>query len=253
MPHLRHLALWHKLDDHTFVLPSMGHNRGVVDCGPGLHSSVRKSLQCFGSVSLWTSKFESPFNHQKQQQKFQMADTTGPKTMFLISTVFTAVYYIGLGFGRCWYSFFFLQILRIGYQLDATVEMYLATITTERERTSALMVLTIPQAISMFFAPIIASKVAVYTTLRISQMINGVVLAAILVPILLFFLPTTHSIPKLATARLRPQVREIVIASASFKSDRQNLSGLLANDHQKSGASRRSNSTKFFDCCLCLL
>jgi len=32
--------------------------------------------------------------------------------------------------------------------------MYLATVTTERERTGALMILSIPQAISMFFAPI---------------------------------------------------------------------------------------------------
>uniref|UniRef100_A0A1I8C3B9 MFS domain-containing protein n=1 Tax=Meloidogyne hapla TaxID=6305 RepID=A0A1I8C3B9_MELHA len=46
------------------------------------------------------------------------------------------------------------QILRVGYQLDSTAEMYLATVTTERERTGALMILSIPQAISMFFAPI---------------------------------------------------------------------------------------------------
>ncbi|KAI1717990.1 major facilitator superfamily domain-containing protein [Ditylenchus destructor] len=134
-----------------------------------------------------------------------ITDSTGPKTMFLFSAVFTALYYVGLGFGRCWYSFFFLQILRIGYQLDSTIEMYLATITTERERTGALMFLTIPQAMSMFIAPVVASKIAVYTTLRISQILNGIVLATVLVPVLLFFLPTTHSIPRLASARLRPQ------------------------------------------------
>lgn len=38
-----------------------------------------------------------------------------------------------------------IKLLRMGYQLDATAEMYLATITTERERTSALMRLTVPQ------------------------------------------------------------------------------------------------------------
>lgn len=97
------------------------------------------------------------------------------------------------------------QILRVGYQLDSTAEMYLATVTTERERTGALMILTIPQAISMFFAPIIGSKIAVYTTLRLSQIINGCVMAALLIPVLVFFLPTTHSVPRLATARLRPQ------------------------------------------------
>ena len=37
------------------------------------------------------------------------------------------------------------------------------------------------------------------------QAINGVVMAATLVPVLLFLLPTTHSIPRLASARLRPQ------------------------------------------------
>lgn len=37
------------------------------------------------------------------------------------------------------------QVLRFGYQLDSTAEMYLATVTTERERTGALMKLTVPQ------------------------------------------------------------------------------------------------------------
>jgi hypothetical protein len=46
------------------------------------------------------------------------------------------------------------QILRVGYQLDSTAEMYLATVTTERERTGALLILAIPQATSMFFGPI---------------------------------------------------------------------------------------------------
>lgn len=110
----------------------------------------------------------------------------------------------------------------MGYQLDSTIEMYLATVTTERERTSALMVLTIPQAIAMFFAPILASKVAVYTTLRISQILNGCLLAAILIPVLLFFLPTTHSIPKLATAKLRPQVNLKIILNELKKFIKQN-------------------------------
>lgn len=88
--------------------------------------------------------------------------------------------------------------------------MYLATVTTERERTSALMIFTIPQALSMFFAPIVASKVAVYTSLRASQIINGVLLPIVLIPILIFLLPTTHSIPRLAAAKLRPQVSIIV-------------------------------------------
>lgn len=135
----------------------------------------------------------------------QLADSMGPKTMFLFSAVITSLYYSLLGFARCWYSFFFLQILRVGYQLDATAEMYLATVTTERERTSALMRLTVPQALAMFFGPMVASQLAVYTTLRSSQIICGIVLLISLVPVIYFLLPQTHSIPKLATARLRPQ------------------------------------------------
>ncbi|KAH7699273.1 Protein Y71G12B.25 [Aphelenchoides avenae] len=135
----------------------------------------------------------------------QFTDTLGPKAMFLFSAILTSLYYVGLGFGRCWYSFFLLQILRIGYQLDSTAEMYLATVTTERERTGALVIMTIPQALSMFLAPIAASKLAVYTTLRTSQILNGLIMGSLLVPALLFFLPSTHSIPKLASARLRPQ------------------------------------------------
>ncbi|CAI2321673.1 unnamed protein product [Caenorhabditis sp. 36 PRJEB53466] len=135
----------------------------------------------------------------------QLADTLGAQSMFLLSVVFTAVYYSGISMARSWYSFFFLQLLRFGYQLDGTAEMYLATVTTESERTSALMRLTIPQAGAMFFGPIVGSKVAAWTSLRTSQFIVGIVLAATMVPVLLFLLPTTHSIPRLASARLRPQ------------------------------------------------
>ncbi|MFH4978502.1 hypothetical protein AB6A40_005211 [Gnathostoma spinigerum] len=135
----------------------------------------------------------------------QLADTMGPKTMFLFSTIVISIYYAALGFARDWYTFFFLQLLRMGYQLDATAEMYLATITTERERTVALMRLTVPQAIAMFFGPMIASQLAVATSLRISQTVCGIALFATLTPFIYYFLPQTHSVPKLATARLRPQ------------------------------------------------
>ncbi|CAK5012999.1 unnamed protein product [Meloidogyne enterolobii] len=135
----------------------------------------------------------------------QMTDSIGPKIMFLFSTILTSIYFVGLGLCRTWITFFLLQILRVGYQLDSTAEMYLATVTTERERTGALMILSIPQAISMFFAPIVGSRIASYTTLRASQMICGGVMPIVLIPVVLFLLPTTHSIPKLATAKLRPQ------------------------------------------------
>ncbi|VDN23756.1 unnamed protein product [Gongylonema pulchrum] len=123
----------------------------------------------------------------------QLADTTGPKTMFLFASVIVSIYYSALAFARCWYSFFFLQILRIGYQLDATAEMYLATITTERERTGALMRLTVPQALAMFLGPMFASQIAVQTSLRASQFICGIVLFITLTPFVYFVLPQTHS------------------------------------------------------------
>ncbi|KAI6182450.1 Membrane transporter [Aphelenchoides bicaudatus] len=135
----------------------------------------------------------------------QLTDSIGPKVMFMFSTVLTSIYYIGLGFCRHWYSFFFLQILRFGYQLDSTAEMYLATVTTERERTGALLLMGLPQALSMFLAPMAASKMAVWTSLRTSQMASGVVMGITLLPVLMFLLPTTHSVPRIASARLRPQ------------------------------------------------
>nr|CAD2198878.1 unnamed protein product [Meloidogyne enterolobii] len=67
----------------------------------------------------------------------QMTDSIGPKIMFLFSTILTSIYFVGLGLCRTWMTFFLLQILRVGYQLDSTAEMYLATVTTERERTGA--------------------------------------------------------------------------------------------------------------------
>ncbi|GMR52293.1 hypothetical protein PMAYCL1PPCAC_22488 [Pristionchus mayeri] len=134
----------------------------------------------------------------------QIADTTGPKTMFMVSVVFTSIYYSGISLARSWYGFFFLQVLRFGYQLDSTAEMYLATVTTERERTGALMKLTVPQAAAMFFGPVLGSKIAAWTSLRVSQGACGIVMFLALMPVLAFMLPTTHSIPRLASARLRP-------------------------------------------------
>lgn len=58
---------------------------------------------------------------------------------------------------------------------------------------------------AMFFGPIVGSKIAAYTTLRTSQFICGGALLLTLMPVIAFLLPTTHSIPRLATARLRPQ------------------------------------------------
>ncbi|VDO26251.1 unnamed protein product [Brugia timori] len=135
----------------------------------------------------------------------QIADSTGPKTMFLFSSVIISIYYSALAFAKCWYSFFFLQLLRVGYQLDATAEMYLATITTERERTSALMRLTVPQALAMLLGPMFASQLAIKTSLRASQFICGIALTVTLTPFIYYVLPQTHNVPKLATARLRPQ------------------------------------------------
>ncbi|CAG9538023.1 unnamed protein product [Cercopithifilaria johnstoni] len=135
----------------------------------------------------------------------QIADTTGPKTMFLFSAIIISIYYSALAFAKCWYSFFFLQLLRVGYQLDATVEMYLATITTERERTTALIRLTVPQALAMLLGPMFASQLAIRTSLRASQFICGIALIGTLTPFIYYVLPQTHSVPKLATARLRPQ------------------------------------------------
>lgn len=58
----------------------------------------------------------------------------------------------------------------------------------------------------MFFGPMVASQLAIHTNLRTSQFICGIVLFVTLVPVIYKFLPETHSVPKLATARLRPQV-----------------------------------------------
>jgi Na+/melibiose symporter-like transporter len=61
------------------------------------------------------------------------------------------------------------------------------------------------KAISMFLAPMAASRIAIWTSLRTSQIANGFLMGAVLIPIIFFLLPTTHSVPRLASARLRPQ------------------------------------------------
>ncbi|KAE9416265.1 hypothetical protein Angca_000912 [Angiostrongylus cantonensis] len=161
----------------------------------------------------------------------QMADTAGAKAMFMLSCIFTSIYYSGISIAKSWYGFFFLQLLRFGYQMDGTAEMYLATITTERERTGALMRLTVPQAIAMFFGPILGSKIAAYTTLRTSQFICGVTLLFTLMPVLAFLLPTTHSIPRLATARLRPQDYWPMITKNTALKEGLILRGLIVSSY----------------------
>uniref|UniRef100_A0AC35TQ59 MFS domain-containing protein n=1 Tax=Rhabditophanes sp. KR3021 TaxID=114890 RepID=A0AC35TQ59_9BILA len=136
----------------------------------------------------------------------QLTDTTGPKTIFIFASICTCFYYCGLALCHTWLAFFLVQIFRIGYQLDSTAEMYLATITTEKERTGALMTLTIPQAIAMFIGPITASRIAVWTDLRTSQFSAGIAMFVTIIPVIYFALPSTHGIPKIASARLRPQV-----------------------------------------------
>ena len=68
------------------------------------------------------------------------------------------------------------------------------------------MVLEVFQAIAMFLGPMFASQIAVHTNLRVSQFVCGVAMLITLTPFIYYVLPQTHSVPKLATARLRPQV-----------------------------------------------
>ena len=67
----------------------------------------------------------------------------------------------------------------------------------------------------MFFGPMLASQLAVQTTLRSSQIICGIAMLITLVPVVHIMLPETHTIPKLATARLRPQVQFVVTIFSS--------------------------------------
>lgn len=62
------------------------------------------------------------------------------------------------------------------------------------------------QALAMLLGPMFASQLAVSTSLRGSQFICGIALIVTLTPFIYYVLPQTHSVPKLATARLRPQV-----------------------------------------------
>lgn len=80
----------------------------------------------------------------------------------------------------------------------------------------------------MFLAPMAASKVAIWTSLRTSQIASGFVMGLTLIPVLLFLLPTTHSVPRLASARLRPQVKTCLLIKLN------RVLGLLANDYTQS-------------------
>lgn len=51
-----------------------------------------------------------------------MADSTGAQTMFILSTVFTCIYYAGISAAGSWYSFFFLQVWKTFFDdTDCTI------------------------------------------------------------------------------------------------------------------------------------
>lgn len=67
------------------------------------------------------------------------------------------------------------------------------------------------QALAMLLGPMFASQLAIKTSLRASQFICGIALTVTLTPFIYYVLPQTHNVPKLATARLRPQVAVTLI------------------------------------------
>lgn len=75
------------------------------------------------------------------------------------------------------------------------------------------------QALAMLLGPMFASQLAIRTSLRASQFICGIALIVTLTPFIFYVLPQTHNVPKLATARLRPQVMVTMLIKNEFKSD----------------------------------
>ena len=67
--------------------------------------------------------------------------------------------------------FMLIQFFKIGYHFDAGAEMYMATVTTERERTRSALYLALPQAIALLIGPILAARTAVWFSIRFSELI----------------------------------------------------------------------------------
>lgn len=133
----------------------------------------------------------------------QLIDNYGIRLCFVICTISTALYYVCLGKAASFNAFLIAQIFRLGFQFDNAAEMYIATSTTETERTSALLKLGMPIGASLLIGPYIAGKLAVYTTLRTAQMLCGVTIVIGILPIVIYLLPETHDVPKSVSAKLQ--------------------------------------------------
>ena len=102
----------------------------------------------------------------------QHMDISGSKSVFIASTVATALYYAGLSQVRTFGALLAVQALRCGYHFDAGAEMYLATVTSEKHRSQALaLTMNVPQAIAYVAGPMLAARTAVLFGLRYSELV----------------------------------------------------------------------------------
>jgi len=81
--------------------------------------------------------------------------------------------------------------------------MYMATVTTESERTRYALTLALPQAVAFLVGPALAARTAAWWGLHNGELAAGVFLLVALVPLLVFVLPDTHSVPRNALSNLR--------------------------------------------------
>ncbi|KAK6019915.1 hypothetical protein OSTOST_14440 [Ostertagia ostertagi] len=102
-------------------------------------------------------------------------------------------------------SLFYISLYQEPFSCLLYVDIHYVDISLQMADTAGPKAMFMLSAAAMFIGPIIGSKIAAYTSLRTSQFICGGALLFTLMPVLMFMLPTTHSIPRLATARLRPQ------------------------------------------------
>lgn len=100
----------------------------------------------------------------------QFIDINGSKSVFVASVVLTALYYAAMSRAREFAVFMLIQFFKIGYHFDAGAEMYMATVTTERERTLSALYLALPQAVALLIGPILAAKTAVLFSIRFSEL-----------------------------------------------------------------------------------
>ncbi|VDP18792.1 unnamed protein product [Soboliphyme baturini] len=132
----------------------------------------------------------------------EVIDNYGCQLCFFLSAIVTGGYYVLLSQVTSYHGFLLAQTLRIGFHFDHITEIFISTVTTESERTAALLKMGLPIGVSTIVGPWVAGRLTVAYNLRFAQFVNGVFTTVGILPII-YLISDVHGVPRIHLSKLR--------------------------------------------------